>query len=218
MGEVRVWRCQTLTYGVSLRVAATKNAAGETLYLAYRGHVGQNLRRYAQRWQAENLHSALKTRGFDLEDTGLTRTERVYTPLMVVSVAFIWAAVTGELLAARTDVQIKSHGHRAVSVFRLGLDNLQDLLLHPSSWRTLTTLMPRFEEYPGLQRFHDPVGHITFTIENHDRSAVWHDDLPARDAPLLILLYGQSAILMISDKKLLNKTSTQELHLAYRSE
>ena len=73
VGEVRVWRRQTLIYGVSLRVVATKNAAGETLYLAYRGHVGPNLRRYAQRWQAENLHSALKTRGFNLEDTGLIR-------------------------------------------------------------------------------------------------------------------------------------------------
>ena len=54
---------------------------------------------------------------------------------------------TGELLANKKDVQIKKHGHRAVSVFRLGLDHLQDLLLHPSpsSWRTLTTLMPRFE-------------------------------------------------------------------------
>lgn len=31
VGEVRVWRCRILIYGVSLRVAATKNAAGETL-------------------------------------------------------------------------------------------------------------------------------------------------------------------------------------------
>lgn len=70
------------------------------------------------------------------------------TLLTVVSVALIWAAVTGELLAARTKVKIKSHGHRAVSGFRLGLDHLQDLLLHPSpsSCHTLTALMPRFEE------------------------------------------------------------------------
>jgi len=120
VGEVRVWRRQTLIYGVSLRVAATKNAAGETLYLAYRGHVRPNLRRYAQRWQAENLHSALKTRGFNMEDNGLTRTERVSTLLTVVSVAFIWAVVTGKLLAARTAVQIKSHGHRTVVPTRPG--------------------------------------------------------------------------------------------------
>lgn len=60
VGEIRVWRRQTHVYGVSLRVAATKNAAGETLYLAYRGHAGPSLRRYAQRWQAENLNCTLR--------------------------------------------------------------------------------------------------------------------------------------------------------------
>ena len=147
VGEVRVWHRQTHIYGVSLRVAATKNAAGEMLYLAYRGHIGSNLRRYAQRWQTENLHAALKTRGFNLEDTGLTRAERVSTLLTVVSVAFIWACITGEFLATTTQVKIKKHGHRAVSVFRQGLDHLQDLLLHPSpsSWCSLAALMLRFE-------------------------------------------------------------------------
>lgn len=146
-GEVRVSHRRYLVYGVSLRVAATKNAAGETLYLAYRGHVGPNLRRYAQRWQAENLHSALKTRGFNLEDTGLTHPERISTLLVVVATAFIWACVTGELLEARYGVTIKRHGHRAVSVFRRGLDHLQDLLLRPSrrAWRELASLVPRFE-------------------------------------------------------------------------
>lgn len=105
------------------------------------------MRRYAQRWQAEHLHSALKTRGFNLEDTGLTRAERLSTLLTVVSVAFIWAFVTGDLPATKVSMQVKTHGHRAVSVFRLDLDHLQDLLLHPSpsSWRSLASLIPRFE-------------------------------------------------------------------------
>lgn len=36
---------------------------------------------------------------------------------------FSWACVTGELLAARTRVKINIHRHRAMSVFRLGLDH-----------------------------------------------------------------------------------------------
>ena len=129
--------------GVSLRLCATKNAAGEVLYIAYRGHASVNLRRYAQRWQAENLHAALKTRGFNLEDTGLTQAERVSTLFTCVSAAFIWACVTGQVLAARRPLGRKKHGHRPVSVFRRGLDQLQDLLLHPSraSWRALHALM-----------------------------------------------------------------------------
>ncbi len=96
VGEIRPWHRPLVVYGVSLRVCATKNAAGEVLYFAYRGHASVNLRRYAQRWQAENLHSALKTRGFNLEDTGLTQAERVSTLLMCVSAAFIWACEAQE--------------------------------------------------------------------------------------------------------------------------
>jgi len=72
MGEVRVWHQRTDVYGVKLNVLATKNAAGDMLHLAYRGRSSKNVRRYAERWQTENLHAALKTRGFNLEDTGLT--------------------------------------------------------------------------------------------------------------------------------------------------
>ncbi len=132
-GEIRRWHRRMVIYGVSLRLCATKNSVGEVLYLAYRGHASINLRRYAQRWQAENLHAAVKTRGFNLEDTGLTQVERVSTLLACVSAAFIWACATGQVLAAQQPVERKKHGYRAVSVFRLGLDRLQDLLLHPSS-------------------------------------------------------------------------------------
>jgi len=147
IGEVRVWHKRADVYGVKLCVLATKNAAGEMLYLAYEGWSRQNLRRYAQRWQCENLHAALKTRGFHLEDTGLTDAARVSTLLVVVSLAFVWACLTGEVEAARQRVKRKAHGYAEVSVFRLGLDTLQDLLQHPSpaSWRTLADLMPRFE-------------------------------------------------------------------------
>jgi len=147
IGEVRVWHRAETIFGVKLRVCATKNAAGEMLYLAYRGYARKNLVRYAQRWQAENLHAALKTRGFNLEDTGLTKMERVSTLLNVVSVAFIWSCLTGEFQEAQQPRKRKNHGYNAISVFRLGLDHLQDLLLHPSrtSWTALIALMPRFE-------------------------------------------------------------------------
>lgn len=143
-GERRVWHQRVNIYGVQLRVLAAKNTTGETLFLAYRGKADENLRRYALRWQTENLHAALKTRGFNLENTGLTKGERISTLLVAVSIAFVWACLTGEMQASRENVRRKAHGYAEISVFRLGLDVLQDLLLHPSprSWRHLTLLMP----------------------------------------------------------------------------
>ena len=147
VGEVRFWHTAVPVYGVKLRVLATKNAAGEMLYLAYKGWSGQSLRRYALRWQCENLHAALKTRGFNLEDTGLTQAARVSTLLVVVSLAFVWACLTGEVQAKQQQMRRKAHGYNQISVFRLGLDHLQDLLQHPcpAAWSALAALIPRFE-------------------------------------------------------------------------
>jgi len=147
-GELRVWHRPVVVYGVRLRVLATRNTGGEVLYLAYSGQAKQNLHRYAARWNTENLFAALKSRGFNLEDTGLTHATRVSTLLLVVSLAFVWACLTGAVLVMREGVRRKAHGYAAVSVFRLGLDALQDLLLHPStsSWRSLAALMPRFDQ------------------------------------------------------------------------
>ncbi|WP_233433716.1 IS4 family transposase, partial [Deinococcus radiophilus] len=87
VGEVRVWHSSMVVYGVRLRVLALKVSKTEMLYLAYKGRADQNLRKYALRWQCENLHAALKTRGFDLEATGLTQAERVSTLLMVIAIS-----------------------------------------------------------------------------------------------------------------------------------
>lgn len=143
-GEMRVWHRPMHVFGVKLRVLAFKCQDGEMLFLAYQGRPKQNLARYARRWEAENLHAALKSRGFNLEDTGLKIATRVSTLLLAVSLAFIWSCLTGEIEAARQRVKRKKHGYNEISVFRLGLDTLQDLLLHASSAlrHAVCTLMP----------------------------------------------------------------------------
>lgn len=153
VGEVRVWHSSMVVYGVRLRVLALKVSKTEMLYLAYKGRADQNLRKYALRWQCENLHAALKTRGFDLEATGLTQAERVSTLLMVIAISFIWCLQTGVVLLLEGNVETmkakrqKAHGYASKSLFRLGLDELRDLLSHPSpeNWNRLARLVPRFE-------------------------------------------------------------------------
>ena len=153
VGEVRVWHQKMTVYGVKLRVLALKVSETEMLYLAYRGRGDQNLRKYALRWQCENLHSALKTRGFNLEATGLTKAERVSTLLTVIAICFVWCVWTGVVLLAEWSketqeaMRLRGHGYANKSIFRLGLDELRDLLSHPSTqnWSRLGQLMPRFE-------------------------------------------------------------------------
>ena len=71
---------------------------------------------------------------------------RASTLLVAVSLAFVWVCLTGEFEARWTPVKREGHGDAQGSVFRLGLDSLQNLLLHPSpaSWGSMDSTMPRF--------------------------------------------------------------------------
>jgi len=79
-----------------LRVSATNNVAGEVFYLADRAWAEKNLRYYAQRWSIENLYTALKAGAFNLEDTGLTRTERIATLMDVTLLGLVYNVLNFE--------------------------------------------------------------------------------------------------------------------------
>lgn len=130
-GEVRLWADTMRVYGCSLRVLASKNRRGEPLYLAYQGQAGPALRRYALRWKAECLHQALKGRGFNLEQTHLTRLDRVSTLLSVVALAYVWCCLIGEREEQCDPSRPLGHGYPPKSLFRRGLDVLRALCSKP---------------------------------------------------------------------------------------
>ena len=132
-GELRVWYKPVHVYGVILRVLACQNASRETLFLAYQGHAGPALKRYALRWTAEHMHQALKSRGFFLESTHLTDPARVSTLLAVVALAFVWCCLVGEFEQQRDPSRCLKHGYLPKSLFRRGLDALRALLSKPKS-------------------------------------------------------------------------------------
>lgn len=58
------------------------------MVLACNADSDKALLRYAQRWQIETLFSALKSRGFNLEDTHITTTHRLDKLLSLLAIAF----------------------------------------------------------------------------------------------------------------------------------
>jgi hypothetical protein len=93
------------------------------------GKTGDLLEQYRKRWGIETLFGCLKRRGFDLEGTHLTKAERLSRLMGVLTLAFCWAYVTGVWLFEREPWNFKKHGRLAVSVFRKGLDRLQQMLM-----------------------------------------------------------------------------------------
>lgn len=83
---------------------------------------------YKERWQIETAFKALKTSGFNIEDTHLTDMGRIAKLFALVLVAFVWAYKVGIALNVLEPIKIKKHGRRAKSIFKYGLTYLASAL------------------------------------------------------------------------------------------
>ena len=67
---------------------------------------------------------------FDLEQTHLTEEDRIKKLIARLTLAVCWAHLIGEACVHHTPLKIKNHGEKEKSLFRYGLDHLQDVLLN----------------------------------------------------------------------------------------
>lgn len=58
----------------------------------------EDLECYSKRWQIESLFRALKTSGFNLEDTHVTHSKRLEKLIMLVMIAFLWCYKIGDFI------------------------------------------------------------------------------------------------------------------------
>jgi Transposase DDE domain len=85
---------------------------------------------YGLRWGIETFFGNAKTRGFDLEETHMTAPEKLSMLLGLVALATLWCLRVGEAIVQREGKRaIKSHRRYERSLFRIGLDFLQGLIL-----------------------------------------------------------------------------------------
>ena len=110
--------------GMKLFISAIRSSEGDLVIIASNRDQDQSLSRYAQRWGIETLFGCLKTRGFCLEDTHLTNPKKISHLLVLLTLAFFWAFRVGVWLNEVKEIKLKTHGRRAVSFFRLGLEAL----------------------------------------------------------------------------------------------
>ena len=83
---------------------------------------------YKERWQIESAFKALKTSGFNIEDTHLTDIDRINKLFALVLVAFVWAYKAGIYLNSIRPIKIKKHGRKAKSLFKYGLTYIARML------------------------------------------------------------------------------------------
>jgi hypothetical protein len=126
IGERAEFRRRRRLWNQSVFVAVCRKADSDNVIVVSSERTEQILLEYSQRWQIETLFGCLKTRGFRLEDTHLTRGERISSLLSLLTLAAVWGLLAGELTARRTPPKIKKHGRLEKSIFRIGLETLRN--------------------------------------------------------------------------------------------
>lgn len=129
-GEHRVISGKRKISGHELFLSGTMTQAGEQLIIASSKDHGQSLERYSQRWQIETLFQALKSRGFNFEDTHITMPERLNTLTCILSLCFSLAHLVGEWRHKHEPIKILKHGRPQHSLFRYGCDWVRDKFLN----------------------------------------------------------------------------------------
>jgi len=96
---------------------------------------------YAKRWQIEMTFKSLKTSGFNLEDTHLTDLNRIGKLLSLITIAFVWAYKVGIYVNDHIKpIVIKSHGRRAKSLFKYGLEIIARTLFNGRNEQNINVL------------------------------------------------------------------------------
>ena len=87
---------------------------------------------YKQRWQIETCFRAMKSSGFNIEDTHLRDIDRIARLTAMVCVALVWAYLVGEHKDRNVkSIRILKHGKRAKSLVKYGLEEITNVLLRP---------------------------------------------------------------------------------------
>ena len=78
------------------------------------------------------MFRAMKSSGFNHEDTHLTDLQRISKLLTVVAIAFVWAYLAGiDKHCNIKPIKVKKHGRRAYSFFKYGLIRIAHALSNP---------------------------------------------------------------------------------------
>jgi len=88
---------------------------------------------YGKRWEIETLFSDMKGRGFHIEDTRVTKLNRLKKLFLVPVIAFCWSHKCGDYKDKFLPIKKKNHGRLVQSFFRYGLDMIASELFNIAS-------------------------------------------------------------------------------------
>tara|TARA_B110000908_G_C10199047_1_gene424439 strand:+ start:210 stop:698 length:489 start_codon:yes stop_codon:yes gene_type:complete len=126
-GEQRVFRQMKVLKSI-IEVVGYKKTCGELVIITPHHDIDSVQDRYLNRNQIETMCKAMKTQGFNLEDTHLTDQKRVARLMGAVVISFAWSYKMGDYIDEISPIKIKSNNQRLRSFFKTGYKFLINLL------------------------------------------------------------------------------------------
>jgi len=120
----------TELYLQGCRIINSKTNKPEFLIIATYCDPSESTMRYAERWYIENMFKDMKSIGFQLECTHVTKLDRLDTLIGILAIAYTWMIKIGIWVRKIKPERFakKKHGRPAKSIFRGGLDEFINAL------------------------------------------------------------------------------------------
>ena len=128
-----------LICGQLIWVTGMRMPDGEYVIVVSDAQSNHVMEKYKRRWKIEVLFEALKSRGFNFEDTRLKDEKRLNTLFAVLAIAFCWAYHVGAWRHEVKPIRMKKHQRPANSIFRYGFDWIRHALFNPEDKFELLT-------------------------------------------------------------------------------
>ena len=119
---------KVVMYKQMLYVGGKRLPDGDYLILVSLKNPEEAQTEYKQRWSIEKLFNKFKTRGFNLESTHMTNLDKLEKLIAMVSIAYIWAFLTGEELKRTSKIKFHESGKKVKSSFDLGMKYLRRVI------------------------------------------------------------------------------------------
>ena len=87
---------------------------------------------YKKRWKIEVMFKALKSGGFNFEDTHLKCQKKLELLMEFLAIAFCWACIAGQYRNKAEEIKTRAHNRKSYTLFRYGLDFLKETFLNPA--------------------------------------------------------------------------------------
>ena len=85
---------------------------------------------YKKRWKIETMFKALKSGGFNFEDTHLKCSKKLELLMEFLAVTFCWSCISGVYRNTIEEIKIRAHNRKSYTIFRYGLDFLKEIFLN----------------------------------------------------------------------------------------